>query len=215
MIRDEKSKVEQEKSLGPLYFLYRKSEYRPIGPRAEDFIESDQNLLNAENVFKNSKTLDEFKAAFWAGIESSVRPKAWRTILQYTPLSSQNGAAILLKKRVEYKEYVQMNTEEKYIAQNDSSIIETIKLIKKDVLRTLPESHIFRNRVVQNSMVRMLLIYSIRHPSNFYSQGMNDILAPLFVVFMSEKFSFTYIELENRIKEVEDQLTEDSLLDVE
>ena len=43
---------------------------------------------------------------------------------------------------------------------------------------------------------------------------MNDILAPIFAVFVAEKFSMTYIEIENRIREVEDSITEDTLLEV-
>ena len=157
---EEKAKVEQEKSLGPLHFLYRKSDYKPIGPKVEDFV--DGSHPNAENAFKTAKNTAELKAALWEGIDQRIRPRAWRTILQYTPLNSSNEAAILAKKRSEYREYVSMNTEEKFVAQNDNSVIETIKLIKKDVLRTLPESHLFRNTDVQQSMVRMLLIYSVR-----------------------------------------------------
>jgi hypothetical protein len=43
---------------------------------------------------------------------------------------------------------------------------------------------------------------------------MNDILAPLFAVFLAEKFSYTYIELENRLTEVVPVLTEDILFEV-
>ena len=53
-----------------------------------------------------------------------------------------------------------------------------------------------------------------RHPSNFYSQGMNDILAPIFAVFLAEKFSLTYIELENSLREVESLFIESTLMEV-
>jgi hypothetical protein len=43
---------------------------------------------------------------------------------------------------------------------------------------------------------------------------MNDILAPLFAVFLGEKFGYTYVELENRLTEVTPELSEDILLEV-
>jgi len=119
--------------------------------------ESDPEL-----IFKAAKTIADLKILLWDGIDSRIRPKAWRIILQYTPLNSANEAAILAKKRSEYREYVLMNNEEKFIHEKDTMALETIKQIKKDVKRTLPESHVFRNNLVQQSMLRMLLIYSIR-----------------------------------------------------
>jgi hypothetical protein len=43
---------------------------------------------------------------------------------------------------------------------------------------------------------------------------MNDILAPLFAVFLADKFSLTYVELENRLVDVVPQLSDDILLQV-
>ncbi len=113
-------------------------------------------------IFNAAKSITDLKIMLWDGINSRIRPKAWRIILQYTPLNSANEAAILAKKRSEYCEYVMMNSEEKFAREKDTIILETIKQIKKDVKRTLPESHVFRNGLVQQSMTRMLLIYSIR-----------------------------------------------------
>ena len=117
-----------------------------------------------ELIFKAAKSITDLKILLWDGIDPRIRPKAWRIILQYTPLNSTNEAAILVKKRNEYREYVLMNNEAKFIEEKDTMALETIKQIKKDVKRTLPESHVFRNHLVQQSMVRMLLIYSIRLP---------------------------------------------------
>lgn len=65
-------------------------------------------------------------------------------------------------------------------------MLEAIKLIRRDILRTLPDVLVFRNQLVQRALVRILTIFTIRHPSNTYSQGMNDVLAPLFWVFLAE-----------------------------
>lgn len=161
LIRNLKTKIEKEKSMGPIHFLYRKNEYIPIGPRSEDFLE-EKSINNDMALLYNFKTSEQIKKSLWQGIGPKIRPSAWRILFKYTPLSGYNEELILKNKREEYREYVKMNKEEKFTAQNDTIIIETIKLIRKDVLRTLPESHVFRNPNIQNSMVRMLLIYAIR-----------------------------------------------------
>lgn len=156
-----KDKVEKEKSMGPIHFLYRKCDYVPIGPRPEDFLE-EKLINNDATILYTFKTMEQLKKCLWEAIGPKIRPNAWRILFKYTPLSGYNEESILKTKREEYKEYVDMNREEKFKAQNDVTIIDCIKLIRKDVLRTLPESHVFRNPNIQNSMVRMLLIYAIR-----------------------------------------------------
>ncbi len=160
LIRKDKTKEEDAKAQGPLYYLNRKTDYKPIGPKAEDFVESNQG--DPGLIFNSAKSIAHLKVLLWDGIDSRIRPKAWRIILQYTPLNSGNEATILAKKRTEYREYVLMNSEEKFAHENDTIALEMIKQIKKDVKRTLPESHVFRNTLVQQSMIRMLLVYSVR-----------------------------------------------------
>ena len=133
----------------------------PIGPRPEDFLE-EKLVNNDASLLYTFKSAEQLKKCRWGGIGPKIRPHAWRILFKYTPLSGHNEETILRTKREEYGEHVAMNREEKFKAQNDVSMIDTIKLIRKDVLRTLPESHVFRNPAIQNAMVRMLLIYAIR-----------------------------------------------------
>jgi len=44
---------------------------------------------------------------------------------------------------------------------------------------------------------------------------MNDILAPIFAIFVAETFDMNYIELENNLRKVEDQINEDNLANAE
>ena len=209
-----KDEVEQKKSMGPLFFLYKNQEYKPIGPQPNDFIE-DEKVNNNESELYSYKTIAGLKKKLWNGIGKKIRPKAWRILFKYTPLSGHNEDNVLKTKREEYKEFVERNREEHFIEQNDTNMIETVKVIRKDVLRTLPESNLFRNQEIQNAMVRILTIYSIRHPSNFYSQGMNDILAPIFCVFVAEGFQMNNVELENNVGKMEKQFNEQNLLNAE
>lgn len=54
----------------------------------------------------------------------------------------------------------------------------------------------------------------IRHPSNMYSQGMNDIAAPILIVFLMETFKLKFHELESKSTEFSDSLKEEELLAV-
>jgi RecG-like helicase len=155
------TKTENQKSLGVIYEMFRKQEYKPIGPKIEDF-QSDKIKNNTAELFQKQKSLEELKSLLWEQIGPKIRPRAWRYFFRYIPLNSPNEEQILTKKRLEYQEYVEMNTEDKLSANNDTETMETNKLIKKDIHRTLPSSTIFRNTNIQNSLCRILLIYSIR-----------------------------------------------------
>lgn len=141
--------------------MFRKQEYKPIGPRPEDF-EGEATKNNSAEVFLRQKSLEDLKAVLWEQIGPRVRARAWRYLFKYVPLNSQGEEAMLTKKRLEYQEYVEMNAEERFVQHNDTEILETIKLIRKDIHRTLPGSAIFRNPLVQECLCRVLLIYSVR-----------------------------------------------------
>ncbi|XP_041971236.1 TBC1 domain family member 5 [Aricia agestis] len=52
-------------------------------------------------------------------------------------------------------------------------------LILQDVVRTYPDEAYFRDKDVQDMMVRMLFFWARTHPCPGYRQGMHEILAPL------------------------------------
>lgn len=62
---------------------------------------------------------------------------------------------------------------------------ETLRQILVDLPRTCPGLPFFHQTPVQRSMERILYVWAIRHPASGYVQGINDLLTPLFVVFMS------------------------------
>jgi len=59
-----------------------------------------------------------------------------------------------------------------------------------------PLLSIFQQIVVQELFERILFIWAIRHPASGYVQGINDLVTPFFVVFLSE-FIDEDIEIEN------------------
>ena len=161
VIRQNQPKCENKKSLGVIYEMFRKQEYKPIGPKSDDYDPKKQKH-NSPEIFQSQKSLEELKCMLWENMGPQIKAQAWRYLFKYLPLNSPNEEQILIKKRLEYQEYVDMNTEEKFVANNDLEVLETIKLIRKDIHRTLPTSIIFRNQHVQDCMCRILSIYSIR-----------------------------------------------------
>ena len=213
-VEAEKKRIEIEKSTGPLFFLYNQGPYKKIGPQPEDFTgENAKN--NNEEILKKFKNLNLLKKELWHGIGPKIRPNAWRILFKYIPYNFTSHSKILKKKRDQYKDFTIQYTEEKLLKENDKKIIECIKLIKKDVLRTLPESHLFKNEIIKKSMIRILLIYSIRHPTHFYSQGMNDLLAPILSVFLGGLFKRSYLEVVNNMGKFEKIINEDFIFEAE
>ena len=78
----------------------------------------------------------------------------------------------------------------------------TFKQINDDVVRTLPESTLFRNLRIQNTMSRVLYVWHMRHPASGYVQGINDVVTPFIIVYLSDFAKVNYETLEE-CKELE------------
>lgn len=64
------------------------------------------------------------------------------------------------------------------------------KQISVDVPRTMPEYKIFSLTRIRKMMLRILYIWSIRHPASGYVQGFNDLCTPFIGIFLSAKTNF-------------------------
>ncbi|XP_052136856.1 uncharacterized protein LOC127755238 isoform X2 [Oryza glaberrima] len=63
---------------------------------------------------------------------------------------------------------------------------EILEQIDRDVKRTHPEMPFFSAKANQESLRRILIIFSKLNPTIRYVQGMNEVLAPLFYVFKND-----------------------------
>ncbi|CAN8063626.1 unnamed protein product [Agarophyton chilense] len=61
----------------------------------------------------------------------------------------------------------------------------TLRQINLDLPRTRPDVPIFHLSQIRNIMRRVLFLHSMLHPGKSYVQGMNEILTPLVVVYVS------------------------------
>lgn len=55
--------------------------------------------------------------------------------------------------------------------------------------RTAPDVGLYRNERVRRCLERILYIWAMRHPASSYVQGINDLVTPLFAVFLSGVFA--------------------------
>lgn len=151
--------------------------------------------------------LNELKKIAWNGIPHKHRPITWKLLLGYLPVNKSKREQQLQRKREEY---------ERLVVQyyNDRSLDDGMwRQIHIDIPRMQPLITIFQQQKVQDLFERILYIWSIRHPASGYVQGMNDLVTPFFLTYLSQHID------SNSIQEVEnydiDSLDETTLRQVE
>lgn len=153
--------------------------------------------------------LEKLRAATWNGIPESIpqmRCQSWKLLLDYTPIDTGQLESTLERKRQEYYDIVN-----KYFGDFDNTSVANLvqdgqskpvhrhkllslsefekknfKQIKIDVLRTQPDLKVFACEQMQSMLIRILFTWAVRHPASGYVQGINDLCAPLLLVFLSE-----------------------------
>ncbi|KAH7646118.1 tbc1 domain family member 22b-like protein [Dermatophagoides farinae] len=128
----------------------------------------------------------------WSGISDEVRPLAWKLLLGYLPTVRSKRAIVSENKKREYQNLVAQYYHNRQ--END----EMYRQIHIDIPRMQPLITIFQQPIVKDMFERILYIWSIRHPASGYVQGMNDLVTPFFVTYLSEfvpGHSFADVEL--------------------
>ncbi|MCJ8734730.1 hypothetical protein PDJAM_G00238720 [Pangasius djambal] len=176
---------------------------RPIIPLVARI--SDQNASGAPPMTVREKTrLDKFRQLLaspntdledlrkhsWSGIPREVRPITWRLLSGYLPANMERRELVLQRKREEYFGFI----EQYYHSRTDEHHRDTYRQIHIDIPRTNPLIPLFQQPLVQEVFERILFIWAIRHPASGYVQGINDLVTPFFVVFLSE---FVEEDMEN------------------
>lgn len=125
--------------------------------------------------------LSEVCKIAWGGVPACLRHITWKLLLGYLPPAREKRQAALERKRMDYQLLV-----DKYYNNNRCPNDEVWRQIHIDIPRMQPLISIFQQDIVQRIFQRILYIYSIRHPASGYVQGMNDLVIPFFVVYLSE-----------------------------
>uniref|UniRef100_A0A1I8BHI3 TBC1 domain family member 22B n=1 Tax=Meloidogyne hapla TaxID=6305 RepID=A0A1I8BHI3_MELHA len=104
--------------------------------------------------------LCELRKECWLGIPQRIRPLAWRILSGYIPTNLDRRELTLKRKRDEYWDYVEQYFHTRYDEQHQITFRQIFE--------------------------RILYIWAIRHPASGYVQGINDLVTPFFIVFLSE-----------------------------
>ncbi|KJH43201.1 TBC domain protein [Dictyocaulus viviparus] len=126
--------------------------------------------------------MDELRKDCWMGIPHKLRPHAWRLLSGYLPTNYERRETTLASKREQYWHYVEQYFHLRFDDQNS----DTFRQIHIDIPRMCPLIPLFQQKLVQEIFERILYIWAIRHPGSGYVQGINDLVTPFFVVFLSE-----------------------------
>uniref|UniRef100_A0AAY4DPC9 Rab-GAP TBC domain-containing protein n=1 Tax=Denticeps clupeoides TaxID=299321 RepID=A0AAY4DPC9_9TELE len=163
---------------------------RQSPPRPEpcrDRLQPDGGPANGRVVKSSSEaqlntTAEELRKHSWSGIPREVRPITWRLLSGYLPANMERRELVLRRKREEYFGFI----EQYYDSRTDEHHRDTYRQIHTDIPRTNPLIPLFQQPLVQEVFERILFIWAIRHPASGYVQGINDLVTPFFVVFLSE-----------------------------
>ncbi|XP_051524592.1 TBC1 domain family member 22B-like isoform X3 [Myxocyprinus asiaticus] len=149
----------------------------PMAVREKTRLDKFKQLLASPNT-----DLEELRKHSWSGIPREVRPITWRLLSGYLPANKERRDLVLQRKREEYFGFI----EQYYHSRTDENHRDTYRQIHIDIPRTNPLIPLFQQPLVQEVFERILFIWAIRHPASGYVQGINDLVTPFFVVFLSE-----------------------------
>ncbi|KAL4785815.1 rab-GTPase-TBC domain-containing protein [Aspergillus varians] len=149
-----------------------------------------KRLLQASTV-----PLAELRNLAWSGVPDEVRAMTWQLLLGYLPTNSERRIATLERKRKEYLDGVRQAFERSSATITgtppptntgrgrglDEAIWHQISI---DVPRTSPHIQLYSYEATQRSLERILYVWAIRHPASGYVQGINDLVTPLWEVFL-------------------------------
>ncbi|KAL3443818.1 rab-GTPase-TBC domain-containing protein [Aspergillus insuetus] len=163
-------------------------------------IEAHSSRISRINKFKrllqaSTVPLTELRNLAWSGVPDEVRAMTWQLLLGYLPTNSERRIATLERKRKEYLDGVRQAFERSSAASGgnppssntrrgrglDEAIWHQISI---DVPRTSPHIQLYSYEATQRSLERILYVWAIRHPASGYVQGINDLVTPLWQVFL-------------------------------
>ncbi|CDF33784.1 unnamed protein product [Chondrus crispus] len=144
-------------------------------------VNSSQRLQMDLILLDECPSREDLRKCAWKGCGPQNRAQVWRMLLGHEPLKFSARRPALEVKRKRYREYVDLLYPENDLPDTDK----TIRQVEMDLPRTHPHIPIFHVPEVREPMKRILYLYGILNPKRTYVQGMNEILTPVIVVFLS------------------------------
>eukprot|EP00656_Telonema_subtile_P018937 TRINITY_DN2028_c0_g3_i4.p1 TRINITY_DN2028_c0_g3~~TRINITY_DN2028_c0_g3_i4.p1 ORF type:complete len:345 (-),score=74.47 TRINITY_DN2028_c0_g3_i4:181-1215(-) len=156
-----------------------------LGDRLLD-LGGSSSKINKFQKLMSQPTIDlaVLRRVAWSGCPSEFRVTAWQLLLGYLPVNSDRRHGTLERKRREYLDFVPQYFESGSCERTEYEQ-GVYRQIKVDCPRTSPNVALFQDPIAQDALLRVLYIWAIRHPGSGYVQGINDLLTPFFVVFLT------------------------------
>ncbi|XP_038989614.1 TBC1 domain family member 22B-like isoform X3 [Phoenix dactylifera] len=133
----------------------------------------------------SSVILEKLRELAWNGVPPDMRPSIWRLLLGYASPNPDSRGRLLTRKRLEYVDCASQYYDIPETERSDDEI-NMLRQIAVDCPRTVPDVTFFQQEQVQKSLERILYTWAIRHPASGYVQGINDLVTPFLMVFLSE-----------------------------
>ncbi|XP_041457838.1 TBC1 domain family member 22B-like [Lytechinus variegatus] len=198
--RDEQSSLKAPRPSSPI-----RISTIPFSNKTDEKAEKFWVVLSTPNM-----EMETLRKHSWAGIPNTVRPIAWKILSGYLPANLERRQATLDRKREEYFGFV----DQYYETRNDAQHKNMFHQIHIDIPRTNPLIPLFQEPVVQEIFERILYIWALKHPASGYVQGINDLVTPFFVVFLSQHIGGEDIEKVEKYKGI-NKLSKQILREIE
>ncbi|KAF9982460.1 GTPase-activating protein [Mortierella antarctica] len=172
--------LDYEKAMGDLYLVG--TEHQEDQAYSLQRSKQKGRFLKFKNMLQLPVVdLDVLRKISWSGVPTAIRPIVWQLLVGYLPCNSDRRNVALERKRKEYQDGVQQ-TFSRGIEGLDQTIWHQVFI---DVPRTNPKMALFQNQTTQRCLERILYCWAIRHPASSYVQGINDLVTPFFLVFLT------------------------------
>ncbi|KAL5703336.1 hypothetical protein ACHQM5_028438 [Ranunculus cassubicifolius] len=167
------------------------SEHRDTSSEGESQYTNNKDNNATANKLKpsmsniESTSTDAQKTVMGARATDSARVMKFNKELSGQTLRLDRREGVLARKRIEYLDCVGLYYDIPDTERSDDEIT-MLRQIAVDCPRTVPDVTFFQQGEVQKSLERILYTWAIRHPASGYVQGINDLVTPFIIVFLSE-----------------------------
>jgi hypothetical protein len=153
---------------------------------SKDAMFSAKDKKFAEIMASSNISMDQLKEASWTGVPQKWRPIVWRLLLGYCPSNKSRREDSIRRKRHEYAMFVQQHYNPESTIELTEQESKLLVQILKDVRRVSQGMAVLENERIQECLQRILYIWAIRNPASGYVQGIDGLVLPFFLVFLSE-----------------------------
>eukprot|EP00834_Sanchytrium_tribonematis_P005416 NODE_325_length_9674_cov_0.932846.p8 type:complete len:202 gc:universal NODE_325_length_9674_cov_0.932846:4421-5026(+) len=133
----------------------------PIVNSPVTLIEKLNNLITSESL-----NIQDLRKLCWNGIPTNkLRAAIWPILIgMVQPNDPEKRAAFIIKRKNEY-------IEQRILTLNETRDANTWHQITIDMPRTHPGIPLYQKESTQQAMLRILYVWSVRHPTTSYVQG--------------------------------------------